>query len=745
MFIRVLFILIFYYLSVHLMVSGQPAEADRPKTGLVLSGGAAKGIAHIGVLKVLEEAGLTIDYIGGTSMGSIVGGLYALGYDAGTLEELVLNQDWSFLLGDEIAPGSISIEEKEESRRYFLSVPAEGFRPKLPSGLISGQNIFMLLSALIWPYQETDDFSQLPVPFLCLATDIVSGNQVILDKGYLPDAIRASMAIPTIFTPVEIDGKLLVDGGMVNNFPVSEVIGMGADIIIGVNCGFRAYKKDEIESLTEVLEQSLYVMAAEKNEASKELCDILIEPDFSENTAISFSNADELIRIGEHEARKHFSELKNLADSINRRFGKKERSGIRPAKKIYIRQLEIEGLENVSKNLLLGKLKLNVPAYIGLEELDEAVARAFGSQFFESVNYKIEKDQSASILKIRVKEKPNMLFRIGGHYDTDFDASILLNATLRNTLIKGSKLLLDLKLGKNPAFEAFYLLPTHFRGEKSGSIIMPTWNIGWIPDIELLFSSRNDDIYEYSEGHRIARYDYINTSAGLNLQSSVSNSLEIGLGIKVEFTRIKPDIYNQVITGVVDNSALNMNTCLKYDSYDRYVFPNRGSRFHTKLEFVRDIDKKQYSDVYRISAALSRAYPFTEKFTLIANLYGGCALGDSIPPDYVYYSGGLMMGDYQMGKFPFVGLALYEKTDKNVISVGMDLQYEIFRNQYLLLRGNVGKTAAYFEDIFFPNEVYFGYGMTYGLRSLIGPIEFSVMKNNLRNDILTYVNIGYWF
>ena len=304
---------------------------------------------------------------------------------------------------------------------------------------------------------------------------------------------------------------------------------------------------------------------------------------------------------------------------------------------------------------------------------------------------------------------------------------------------------MDVKLGKYPAVEVSYLFPTRFRGDKSGSIIVPSWNIGWIPDIELLFSSRNYDTYAYSEGHRTAQFNYINTSTGLNLKSTVSNSLEIGLGMVTEFTRIRPDIYNQVNNSVIYNSALNINTCLKYDSYDKYVFPNRGTRFLLKLEFVSDIDKKQYSDLYRISGTVNKAYPFSERLTLITNLYGGSVLGDSIPPDYVYYSGGLTLNNYKVGIFPFVGLEIFEKSDKNILSFGMDLQYEIFRNHYIQLRGNLGKTAAYFEDIFSPEDFYFGYGLTYGFRSLIGPLEFSVMKNNLRREILTYVNIGYWF
>ena len=721
------------------------SQFERPKIGLVLSGGAAKGIAHIGVLKVLEKAGLTVDYIGGTSMGSIVGGLYAIGYDAEMLENLALYQNWSYLLNDEIPLNSISIEEKKEIQKYFLSIPAEGFRIKLPGGLKSGQNISMLLSGLIWPYHDVNDFSKLPLPFLCIATNIVDGKQVILDHGYLPDAIRASMAIPTIFTPVEIDSQLLVDGGLVNNFPVKEVKDMGADILIGVDCGFKAYKKDEINSISAIIEQSLFVLSADKNQNNEKLCRILIQPDFKENAAISFSNARELIKIGEDAALAHYDEIKHLADSINNLYGKREKIAYKHPGKTYIGKLEIEGLHNVSKNLLLGKLKLKIPSFISLTELNAAISRAFGSLFFESVTYKIEHGDEGNILKIRVKEKPNMLYRVGGHYDTNFDASLLLNGTLRNTLIKGSKLTVDLKLGSNPAFETRYLFPTRFRGSKSGSILMPEWNIGWIPDVELLFSSRNYDIYEYNEGHKTAKYSYQNTSTGITLKSNINNSMELGFGLLTEFTKIKPDIYNQISPEVIHNSALNLFTYLEFNSFDQFVFPSKGTSFLSKIEYVKDIDAHQYSDIFRFSLRLNKAYLLSRKFTLFTNVYGGYLIGDSIPPDYLFYSGGMVQNDYKVGVFPFVGLELFEKVNKNALTAGLDLQYEIFKNQFIKLSGNVGKVSSYFENIFTPEDIFVGYGITYGIRSFIGPIEFSLMGNNLRNEVLTYVNIGYWF
>ncbi len=742
---RVFFILYVTTVLCTGILSAQETQENRPKIGLVLSGGAAKGISHIGVLKVLEEAGISVDYIGGTSMGSIVGGLYATGYDAAALEKLALTQDWTALLGDAVPLSSISIEEKNELQKYFLSFPAQGFRISLPTGLKAGQNISMLLSGLMWSYHNINDFSKLPIPFLCVATDIVEGREVVLKEGYLPDAIRASMAIPTIFTPVTIDDHLLVDGGVINNFPVKDVIDMGTDIIIGVDCGFRAYKKDEITTMAAVLEQSLYVLAAEKNETNKSLCDILIEPDFEGNEAISFSNAQGLINTGELAARKHFTELKRLADSINGIYGKREFKKYQPVHDILINSIEIEGLQNVSENLLLGKLKIKIPSRLTLSELNSAINRAFGTQFFETVTYRFDRNENGNVLRIRVKEKPSMLFRVGGHYDSDFDASLLFNAVLRNAFIKGSKLSFDIKLGRNPAFEAKYLLATSYKSSPRLSILAPAWKLGWVPDLELLFSYRNYETYSFSEGRKIARFDYLNTSAGLNLKSNLSNTHELGLGTLFEYTRIHPDIYNQPGLSDIYNLSMNVNLYLKMETYNKFVYPTKGIRSYTRLEYVQDLDARTYSNIYRVTTRFTKATPLSNRLSLLSCVYAGYINGDSVPPDYLYYSGGLVLNDYQIGVFPFVGMELFELSDKNAVTLGLDLQYEFLKNQVIQLRANVGKTTHNFNDLYSGSNYDFGYGLTYGFRSPIGPLEFTLMKNNRRKGILTYVNIGFWF
>ncbi len=219
------------------LVGSEGRAQERPKIGLALSGGGAKGFAHVGVIKVLEEIGLPIDFITGTSMGSIIGGLYAIGYSVGELEELVTATDWNDLFRDRVRRRDLAIESKMLDGRYMLSLPLNGLAPGLPTGLIAGQKISKLFERLTLPYHDVSDFRQFPIPFACVATDIVTGEVVVLDHGYLPEAMRASMSIPSVFTPVEIDDHLLVDGMLVRNFPVEEVRALGADIIIGVDVG----------------------------------------------------------------------------------------------------------------------------------------------------------------------------------------------------------------------------------------------------------------------------------------------------------------------------------------------------------------------------------------------------------------------------------------------------------------------------------------------------------------------------
>ena len=423
---------------------GVCAQERAPRLGLVLSGGGAKGLAHIGVLKVLEEAGLKVDCIAGTSMGAIVGALYAIGYAPAELERITLEQNWRELFSDRISRRRIAIEEKEEDGRYVMSFPMRKFRAKLPSGLIAGQKLSALLSRLTLQVHHVEDFRQLPVPFVCLATDLETGEPVVLDHGFLPDALRASMSIPSIFTPVVLEGRLLVDGFLVRNLPAVDVRELGADIVIGVDVGAPLYGKQDLNTLFRITEQVVSFRGVENNELQRALCDILILPELENFTSTDFEQVELLIASGERAARAMLPRLRALADSLARLGSRQDVSlkDLSVVDRLYLTELRFEGLENVSRQLLEARLQLKVPGWYTLREVVEGIERAYGTRFFERITYRLEPGAEGSRLVVRVIEQNESQFRFGIHYDSDREAAILLNNTYRNVMLEGSRLLL---------------------------------------------------------------------------------------------------------------------------------------------------------------------------------------------------------------------------------------------------------------------------------------------------------------
>ncbi|MDP4186632.1 MAG: patatin-like phospholipase family protein [Bacteroidota bacterium] len=715
----------------------------RPKIGLVLSGGGAKGIAHIGVLKVLEKAGIKPDFIGGTSMGSIIGGLYAIGYSADSLEKLVLSQDWADILTDKISRENLSIDEKEEQSHYFITFPFDSRKIKLPGGLIAGQNLFNLLSHLTWNVKNIHDFNHLPIPYLCTATDIVTGEEVVLHNGNLPDAIRASMSIPTVFNPVEIDGRLLVDGGLVNNFPADEVKKMGADIIIGVNVGFKPYSKGELNSLVKITEQSMFFHVVETNKQNQKLCDILISPGVYSNSAANFNHADSLIKTGEDAAMKVYPQLLKLADSL-KRFQPVSPAHIVPkvSDSIYITKVSMEGLENVSKEFMAGKIQIDAPSMSTLVDIEKAVDRLYGSQFFEKVTYRIEPFEDGNDLIIRVSEKGTNKFRVGAHYDSDFNASLLMNATLRNLPAKGSKLSLDVILGENPRFKLSYWAYTGWKPQRT-LFIFHRATTNWKPDYGMSLDGDKYRIDQFSHDEVVSSFTYQELSYKIFLHHNIRHSASLVTGIENEFSKFRGNPYamgNQTFT----TAFLNFYGFYHFDTYNRVAYPQRGTNLTVQGKFVTDAWNKKMHPVKQFLVSWKSAYSLTERLTVLPGAYAGTVFGDSIPYPYYLFSGGVE-NTIDKGVFPFIGMNLLQKVDKNIVIARCDLQMEFMKNQFVVLKANVGKGTQRFDDLFGISSLYSGLGLTYGFSSPIGPLELTLMTSNANPHLNTYFNLGYWF
>jgi len=729
----ILFLVIF--LSIHLY-----SEEQRPKIGLSLSGGGARGIAHIGVLKVMEEAGIKVDYITGTSMGSIIGGLYAIGYTPAEMEKIILEQDWNAILLDKISLRSISMEEKDEVEKYIGSFPIESGKINLPVGLVAGQQVYSFINKLCISVHHIEDFSKLPIPFLCIATDIEKGTEAVLKGGFLPDAIRASMSIPSLFAPIEIDGQLLVDGGLVRNFPVSHALEMGADIVIGVDVGVPLYSKKDLNSLARILNQAITFQSVEINKNESDLCDILIKPAVNDYSIMDFEKAAELIAIGEEAGRKMLPQLLQLSETLNHYPSKPEIIPLTNIEKIFIKKIQIQGLRNVSKNLVFGKLNIKKNSWVETLYLQQAIERVYGSQYFEKVSYKLEPVQNGVDLFVRVVEKSSSNLNFGLHYDNDLDASILINTTFRNKLIMGSKLAIDAKLGNNRIFKISYFIHT-----------------GWKPGFGFGITGDRTEykipIYNQDQ-QKIANYSYSTNSTILDIQTIFSNSITLGGGTQFKYTKLKPEIIqnNWPVTNL-DYQQMIFHGYCQVNTYDRKIYPRKGVKILLDLRRIVELETSLVeAGVVEDVCDPMDAYLFKMSVVdkIVENLYyeesvrcGSLANSNSLQYDSFYYLGG--MNEPEINLMPFYGYKFMSLSTTNFALMSSNFYYEISNGIFVSLKANWARLGSSFDDVINKNQNYLGWAVTAGWVTPIGPLEISYAGGDDKNDNYYYVNIGFYY
>jgi NTE family protein len=720
------FFIIFAIYFSSLELFSQETTPRRPKIGVVLSGGGAKGLAHIGFLKVMEEAGIRPDFIGGTSMGSIIGGLYAIGYSADSLEKIARDMKWAYYLTDEIPRIDIVLDEKADNDKFLLTFPIQKNKISIPSGIVDGQNIENKLNILCSPVFGVQDFNDFQIPFLCIATDIVTGEEVVFREGYLSESIRASMGIPSIFNPIEIEGKLLVDGGVVNNFPVNRVKEMGADIIIGVDVGFQFHKKEDLNSLFKIIEQTSLFLGSELNIINKGLCDILISPDLTGFSASSFNATDTLIARGEIAARAFLGELKSLADSLKMmdpNYGPSQK--LPSVDSIFIKQIDIKGLNNVSAKILASKLQLDVLRKYTSEEICRAAERAYSSFYFEKISWKLESLEEGARLNIQVNESEKGIFRAGLHYDSNYKSAILLNTTFRNIFLDNSRLSTSLSLGENPFFNVNYFKSNDW---KPGFGVKAEWN--------------NFNVFLYNDlGRKISNLRYTEGNIHVYLKSIIKKNQAFGFGTELERTILKPRIYPGIDFDQSRQTYLNYYGFLEHDSYEKAHFSKHGAQLHSEIKLITSRD---LSPVLFFTGRANKAVRLSPKSAIILKAYGGFAQGDSIPYQYYFYTGGLNPLKIN-GLIPFVGLDFMERANKNALILGADYQLEVFKNFYVTAKFNAGNLTWNFNELFSFDQILGGYGITLSYDSWIGPIEYTWMKSTNRPGMLSFINLGYWF
>ncbi|EIK52571.1 outer membrane protein [Stutzerimonas stutzeri TS44] len=503
------------------------AEAAAPKTGLVLSGGAARGLAHIGVLKALEEQGVRIDAVAGTSMGAVIGGLYAAGYTPDELEKLAMTLDWQQVLSDDPARQDVPFRRKQDDRDFLvkrkLSFRDDGSLG-LPLGVIQGQNLSLLLERLLVHASDTRDFDQLPIPFRAVATDIANDEKVVFRSGHLPQVIRASMSIPAVFAPVELDGRLLVDGGMVDNIPMDVARDMGVDRLIVVDIGTPLMRREDLLTVFDVLNQTTTMMTRRNSEAQLATLraeDLLIEPPLAAYGSTDFGSTAQLIDAGYRATRALEGRLVGFAPA----------SGGNPALSLarsndprtpVITAVRIENDSKVGDAVIRRHIRQRLGEPLDLGDLQKDMGTLYGLDYFDRVEYRVAHGKLGNTLVIRTREKRSGTdyLRLGLNLSDDFqgDSAFNIGASYRMNGINelGAEWLTRMQLGDHQElFSEFYQpLDAGSRWFVAPNAFIEAQNVE--------ATLEHDPIAEY----RLRRYGY-----GLNLGRQIANNGEIRFGV----------------------------------------------------------------------------------------------------------------------------------------------------------------------------------------------------------------------
>ncbi len=556
-------------LAILLLCSAAVAAADSaPRVGLVLSGGGARGAAHIGVLKVLEEQRIPVHAIAGTSMGAVVGGLYASGLSAAEIATLIDSEEWRAGFTEPAPRDRLSFRRKSEDQNFLVKFPlgikSGSFR--LPKALVSGQRVSQVLRRVTFPVARLDAFDQLPIPFRAVATDLETGDPVVLSGGDLVDAMRASLAAPGVFAPVEIDGRLLVDGGLANNLPVDVAQAMGVDVLIVVDVGFPLRKRDTLDSVTTISNQMLSILirrGSDMQRARLGASDILISPDLGEASSFDFAIIPQATDLGESAARAALSRLSTLASTADRYDAWVAARAAARQQTPQIASVRVAESAVRYQRLIEGRF---AAADLDVNGIDAAVSTLFGRGNFESVDYRV-RGEAGDTLEVAARRNswgPNYV-RFGLSLQDDFNGNSNYNAAARFVLADigplAAEWVWDAQVGVEPRIATEAHIPF---GDEA------RWF--WMPQARFELSN----VPLVRSGERIAEYRLRTSEYGLDVGRELSNWGEARAGVRRETGRARLRLGDPSLASSDEFDVREYFGRFSIDTLDDRNFPRRG-------------------------------------------------------------------------------------------------------------------------------------------------------------------------
>lgn len=727
-----------------------PYVSEDLKVGVVLSGGGAKGLAHIGALKEIEKAGIRVDYIGGTSMGAIIGALYASGYSAQQLDSIFSSLDFDTLIRDEVPRSAKTFFEKDDSEKYALTFPFDGFKLRFPSGISKGQNIYNLLSRLLMHVKDIDDFNELPIPFVCIATDVERGKPRVFRKGYLPRMISASGALPTLFSPVTINDTIYVDGGVVNNYPIDEVKAMGADMIIGVDVQDTLRSRDKLQSALDVLVQINNYRTIESMGTKREQTDVYISPKIDEFTVVSFDEGRQIISSGEIAARSLSEEL----DVIARKQQRKERpSGIFNNKNsVFIENVVINGNNNYTRSYVLGKLKLKTPSEVSYLDFNEGVNNLSATGNFSGIDYRfinVPGKTDTYDVEFTVRESNyRTSVRLAAHYDNLYKSAALLNLTHKRLFTNNDVVSLDLIVGDNLRYDLNYYIDKGFY-----------WSIGI--NSKLLYFDKNigldfiGSLFEIPTNVQLNKIgiEYEDLTNQIYLQTLFRRAYQIGIGGEHKWLRylsetIGVDEDGNPRTLFENTNYFSAYGYLIFDTLDDKFFPSSGWNFSGDFHWYLFSEGLNDSfEPFSIGKAkMGFAHSFTPYLSAYTTIEGGLKIGDDSTRSLDFTLGGYGYTDTNNFVY-FYGYDALSIRGDTYLKANLDLDFEFARKNHFVFSTNIANIG---DDLFGKGEWldrihHYGIAFGYGLETFLGPMEVKYAYAPDLGEDIWYVSAGFRF
>ena len=744
------------------------ATQHRPTVALVLGGGGAKGAAHIGAIKRIDELGIPVDMVMGTSIGGLVGGLYALGYDGNYLDSLIRSVDWELTLSDRIPRSRVARSQLKYKETFILSIPfyhrggdvdnlplkeilransltlyqnelKNNFLRGLPSGIIEGLNVNNIFNSVSAGYADSLDFFSLPTPFLCVATDMYSGNAKVWHSGDLATAMRSTMAIPGLFTPVRTDGMVLLDGGMLNNFPVDLAMKMGADIVIGVDISDENHEFFSLNNMMDIFWRGLDIFSNDDFQLHPEITDVRIKPDLHEFNMLSF-NTDAIATILERgseaalNADKGLQEVRRLTGSSGRKLQGPPARDVN-MEELLIGGIDLEGVAPPDTAFIRSLLSVHPGERVTRTDIERETSKIYGTGAFEHVSYRLTGTEEPYRLKIVCRPGPVHHFAVGLHMDTEEVTSLLINFGFNVHDLSGHVLESTLKVSGNPYLDGRY----SFRPRKGPSINLTSL---------VKFINRNQ--FNFLGNRFSLECTDIRQEAYLAVDRR--RAWEYRIGVRNDYYAFGSMLTNSQLvdfdTRSQTNDYITFWTDFSVDTFDDAVFPVSGWQARAGYTFNPGGVIIRTSPFHLAELNAKTALSPLPWLTVLPSADVRVLFGKEIPLPYTNLIGGQIRGRYLDQQIPFTGIPYASAAAPALAVAGLDLRVSPWKNQYFSLVGGAGITAPTVVEFFKPKQEtipFFGVGLEYALGTIVGPLKVNVNWSSVTKTPGLYLSFGYDF